>query len=213
MQNLRVLLTGSSPFGGLAKSAAHDVVQVLAAGPAGECMTLVPVIVPAVRAGLSELVASLIDRHRPDVVLGLGIEPGISAIRVEQRALNLVDSPIPDNAGELLTRRIPFPGEPSELLGTAAAALMAQRMQEAGIAAEVSHFAGTHLCNLTYYSALRQLAHHGRRVPCAYMHLALLPEQESAIWPASMTFDLQLHAVRMALEAMALQARTAFADH
>ena len=84
----------------------------------------------------------------------------------------------------------------------------------AGIPAYLSNSAGTYLCNAAMYYFLHFLRLRGRMVPCGFMHVPALPEQVAAsliehgvlaesglrLELASMSLDVQLKAVRIALE-------------
>jgi pyroglutamyl-peptidase len=87
---------------------------------------------------------------------------------------------------------------------------------DAGIPARLSASAGTFLCNALMYHAMRACAEHAPATPCGFIHLPYVPEQVSTLllqmreWAkvelhqradlASMALDVQVEAVRLAIE-------------
>jgi pyroglutamyl-peptidase len=212
---IKVLVVASAPFGGLPTSASHEVAKILAAiGIDGADLTVS--ILPVDYDAIPVIAAELIDRIAPDVAIGIGVELGAPTIRLETTALNFADFAIADNLGRFIRDTVPFPGEPEACTGTWDAPIIAARVRATGIPAIVSHHAGTHLCNLTYFSLIRRLARVNPGASVGYVHLPLLPAQVAdfisnqdtvadtapttdAILP-SMPLDMQVAGVRMILK-------------
>lgn len=134
-----------------------------------------------------------------DVVIHLGQAPGATGIRLESVGLNLRSdgSPIVPEAAEAYRTSLPLAGG-------------VRRLRDAGIPSEVSHHAGTYLCNAAlylsqYYIETLQLA---TRV--AFVHVPLTPAQVAAQDErlASMSTPITAAAVALLVETFAAACRT-----
>lgn len=148
-----VLLTGFEPFGGDAVNPSGDAVRRVGAswhGPAELVVEVLPVTFAGASARLRELIAA----HRPDVVIAVGLAGGSDRIRVERIAVNLADARIPDNAGAQPIDEESVPGAPLAREATLPVKTIAAAIRTVGIPAEVSHSAGTFVCNHVFFTAL-----------------------------------------------------------
>ncbi|WEK13957.1 MAG: pyroglutamyl-peptidase I [Candidatus Microbacterium phytovorans] len=148
-----LLLTGFEPFGGDRANPSGDAVREVATTWSGPEELIVEVL-PVTFAGAARRLRELIGIHRPDVVLATGLAGGRAAIGVERIAVNLVDARIPDNAGAQPIDEPSIAGAPPAAFATVPVKAIAARIREAGIPAEVSHSAGTFVCNHVFFTAL-----------------------------------------------------------
>jgi pyroglutamyl-peptidase len=211
-----ILVTGFGPFAGLRQNPSGLVAREIGRqGLAG--VRVVAQVLPVRFDGAEARVVALCRRLRPDAVLSLGVAIGAPVIRVETTALNRTDFRVAD-AGGVVADTTPSPAGAAARVATYDGRAVLRALQKAGVPAAMSHHAGTHLCNLTLYHFLSALpADH----PVGFLHLPLLPEQvvellrrqsgrggptraplASAELP-SMSFDVQVRAVRTALEVVA----------
>lgn len=214
---VKVLVVASAPFAGVPTSASHEVAKALDAMTIGNADVMVTIL-PVDYAIIPVMVAELVDRIVPDVAIGIGVELGAPTIRLETTALNFADFAIADNLGRFIRATVPFPGDPEARSGSWNAPSIATRLRDAGIPAIVSHHAGTHLCNLTYFSLIRRLQVVNPNALVGYVHVPLLPDQvaefisrqdavadtaptTNSILP-SMPLQLQVAGVRMVLDAV-----------
>jgi pyroglutamyl-peptidase len=212
----RILVTGFGPFAGLRQNPSGLVArEVGRQGLAGA--RVVSRVLPVRFDGAEARVVALCRRLRPDAVLSLGVAIGAPVIRVETTALNRADFRVADAVG-VVAKTTPSPTGAAARVATYDARAVLRALRKAGVPAVMSHHAGTHLCNLTLYHFLSALsADHA----VGFLHLPLLPEQvvdllrgqtrrgrharaslASAELP-SMSFDVQVRAVRAALEVVA----------
>lgn len=120
----RVLLTGFEPFGGAPANPSWDVAERLA-GTDGEASPLadsgIEVVAERLPVTFSEvrsLLARALERHAPDVVVGLGLAAGRPHVSIERVGVNLALARIPDNEGAQ-PRDVPLaPGRPDAHLAT-----------------------------------------------------------------------------------------------
>lgn len=148
-----VLLTGFEPFGGDPANPSGAAVNLVGSRWEGP-QVLVTAVLPVTFAGAPTRLRELLDEHRPDVVIAVGLAGGRTAIGVERVALNLMDARIPDNAGDQPVDTPSVPGAPTARFATLPVKEIARRIAGAGIPAEVSYSAGTFVCNHVFFSAL-----------------------------------------------------------
>ncbi len=148
-----VLLTGFEPFGGDTANPSAEAVHRVAARWDGPEI-LVTAVLPVTFAGASARLRELMDEHRPDVVIGAGLAGGRSRIGVERVAVNLRDARIPDNDGAQPVDQPSVAGAPAARFATLPVKAIVQRLQGAGIPADLSYTAGTFVCNHVFFTAL-----------------------------------------------------------
>lgn len=154
-----ILLTGFEPFGAddfnPSMAIARRAAMIL--GESGHAAHAA--LVPCVFAQAPETLNQLIDKHRPHVVICLGLAAGRKAVSLEKVAINHVDARIPDNAGEQPIDEPVLAGAPSAYFSTLPlkAALQQLNASPGGIQAEISYTAGTFVCNQVFFALMHRL--------------------------------------------------------
>lgn len=154
---IRVLLTGFEPFGDDDVNPSGLAVRRVAArwnGPA----ELITGVLPVTFADAANAVRSLMAEHEPQLVIAIGLAGNRSAITPERVAVNLVDARIRDNAGAQPIDQDVQPGGPAAYFSTLPVKAITRDIAAAGIPSEVSHSAGTFVCNQVFYAALDEAA-------------------------------------------------------
>lgn len=106
-------------------------------------------------------------------VLSLGQAPGNSRIALEGVGLNLARG-----RGMRAEDAVPLdPTGPPAYFSTLPLKEWAERLRSEGIPAEVSHHAGTYLCNAALYLSHHVSARAGYPTRCGFLHLPLASEQ------------------------------------
>jgi pyroglutamyl-peptidase len=187
-----VLLTGFEPFAGDRSNPSGDAVQIVAAQWTGP-EELVTEILPVTFEGSRARMTTLITRHRPDLVIAAGLAGGRGAIGVERVAVNLVDARIPDNDGSQPVDVAVTDGAPAAYFSSLPVKAIARDLERAGIPAEVSHSAGTFVCNHVFFVAMDAVA---PGVRCGFVHVPWSRESS----PSSQIASLPLHDIAHALE-------------
>lgn len=198
-----LLLTGFEPFGGASTNPSQEIARALdGTMAAGHC--IVGAVLPCVFGGARQELARLLRRHRPAVVVCLGVAEGRSGITPERVAINLEDARIPDNAGAQPWDRPVVRGGPAAYWSTLPVKAIVAELACHGIPAAVSHTAGTFVCNHIFYSLLHALRR--RRVPAGFIHV---PAAVARPGPQSPGLPLaaQIRAVALALEVAARRRR------
>jgi pyroglutamyl-peptidase len=209
-----MLLTGFESYAGRSLNPAEQVVKRLdgteIAGVRVNGQTL-----PVNYVELGTRIAGVIEEVRPRAVICLGLWPGTPLVRLERIAVNIADFEIPDNVGHM-TRGPVVEGGAEAYRSTLPIHAIQDRLLAAGIPARLSASAGTFLCNACMFHALRSCAEHAPGARCGFIHLPYLPEQVASLllqmreWAkvelhqradlASMALDVQVEAVRLAIE-------------
>lgn len=173
-----ILLTGFDPFDHAAINPSWLAARALDGQRIGGHL-VVAAQLPTVFDRALERLHTLLAQHRPALVLCLGLAGGRSALSIERVGINLNDARIPDNQGQQPIDTPVVPGAPAAYFATVPIKAMLQAARRAGVAAEVSHSAGTFVCNHVLYGLLHALAQ-GHAAPGArggFVHLPWLPEQ------------------------------------
>lgn len=152
-----ILLTGFEPFGGDRTNPSGAAVRLVEADWEGP-ETLIVAVLPVTFAGAGAELSRLIDEHSPDIVIATGLAGNRAAVSVERVAVNLIDARIPDNDGAQPIDAPSVDDGPAAYFATIPVKAIARDIAEAGIPSEVSHSAGTFVCNHASYVALHAAA-------------------------------------------------------
>jgi pyroglutamyl-peptidase len=196
-----LLVTGFEPFGGEAINPSWEVARALHGRQVGAA-AVVAVQLPCVFDQSLPALRAALRRHRPAWVVSLGLAGSRSAINLERVAVNLCDARIADNAGVQPAGTPVVAGGPAAYFTRLPVKALAQRLQAAGLPAELSLSAGSFVCNQVMYGLLHAL----RRQPgvlAGFIHLPPLPEQAAA-HPGSrpLALDAQVRGLALVLAAL-----------
>lgn len=169
-----VLLTGFAPFGGEHCNPSWQAVSALdGARIAGHrvCAAELPV---AFWQSLQALDAAIAE-HQPALVLCVGQAGGRTAVSFERVAINLMDARIPDNAEQQPVDIAIEAHGPAAYFTNLPIKAMRQALLSAGIPAEISHTAGTYVCNEVFYGLMHRIQSSQARG--GFIHVPYSPEQ------------------------------------
>jgi pyroglutamyl-peptidase len=198
---MRVLLTSFEPFGTFKVNSSLEAARVAAADPPAG-VELDWLVLPVVAGACADAAWDHICRTEPALVLSLGQSANAATLRVEERALNLDDFPMPDNAGNEFHKKTIVPSGPPVYLATLHPARVVRGLRGADVPAEVSGSAGSYICNHLFYSLLHRAAVAGASHPTGFIHLPMLPEQVDPKKPLpSWPLDRLAEGVRKAIRA------------
>jgi len=126
-----------------------------------------------------------------DFAIHLGQAPGSTIIKLESVGLNVRSngSPLISNAPEAYRSGLLL--EPCH-----------RGLADAGIPSEISHHAGTYLCNAALYLSQHYSKSYGLRTKSVFLHIPLAPAQAAADKgsPASMSTPMASAAVAMVIQ-------------
>jgi len=172
---LVVLLTGYEPFGGERVNPSARIVRALQRGAAPHpALRVKAAILPVDRRAMPAALNRALAAHRPDLVLGVGQGTGRTSVDLESVAHNRIDfRGERDNGGNTAAGEPLHAGGPPRLTSRLPLRELAAELRGAGLPVRVSRDAGRHLCNALLFELL---ARHPR-LPSAFVHVPLLPEQ------------------------------------
>jgi len=192
----KVLLTGFEPFGNATSNPSGEIVKQISGD------NIVTAILPVAYTQSAEQLLSLIEQHKPDVVICLGQAEGRIAITPERVAINLDDARLADNEGVLRNDVKILDDGPDAYFSTLPINDIVAAIKAQGIPAAVSLSAGAFLCNHVFYMAQNKFV--DSDVRSGFVHVPLMDSQ-AAEFPGlpTMPLDQMVTAVRAMLEVVA----------
>lgn len=169
-----ILLTGFEPFGGALRNPSAEVARAWHGREVGGA-SVVGAVLPCVFGGARRELELLLRRHRPAVVLCLGVATGRDAITPERVAINVDDARIPDNAGRQPVDRPIVRGGPAAYWSTLPIKATVADLRAHGFPAAVSQTAGTFLCNHVFYGLMHAVRRR-RGVRAGFVHVPAMSE-------------------------------------
>ena len=142
-------------------------------------MTIRTAELPVSRARLPGVIAGLVEEHRPDFYVSLGLATGGGGAALRDDG----DQPRGFRRGRQRGREAhrwrprSSPKVRPPHFATWDAAALAGELLDNDLPAIVSHHAGTHLCNLVLYCAAGAMACAGLDGPVGFLHLPYTPKQ------------------------------------
>jgi pyroglutamyl-peptidase len=173
-----LLLMGFEPFAGEPVNPSLELARALHGERIGGLRVVAQPLPCSFGATAAALDAALA-RWSPRLVVVLGQAGGRCELAFERVAINLVDAPIPDNAGEQPVDTPVVPGGPAAYFSSLPVKAMVAAARAAGVPASVSLSAGSYVCNQAFYALMHRLAAGREPVPGGFVHLPWLPEQAS----------------------------------
>lgn len=193
-----VLLTGFEPFADATVNPSAEAVHLAAdlwEGPE----TLVTDVLPVSFAGAASRLRELIAMHSPDIVIASGLAGGRAAVGIERIAVNLADARIPDNDGAQPLDEPSIASAPAAYFSTLPVKAIARAVAGAGIPVEVSHTAGTFVCNHAMFAALHEAASRPS-MRAGFVHVPWADGQAEPSLPLESITQALLITVRTALD-------------
>lgn len=200
---MKILLTGFEPFDGSPVNPSEQVVRVLAQHPP-DGIILSTAILPVDHQRGPQALLQALDDAQPEAAICLGEARKRAAISIERLAVNLLDFRIPDSQGVQIIDEPIRKNGPAAYFTTLQVRMLLQRLQDAGIPAELSLSAGAYLCNQILYNLLDHLHQQSKSIPAGFIHLPALPEQAALEKQviASMSLETMVYGVRIMLDAV-----------
>ncbi len=168
-RRMKILVTAFGPFAGRSENASTLVLRELRKRVPGILNRVLPVDAVIAPSRLKQALR----RVRPDAVVLLGEAAGSKTIRLETRAWNEMDFPIPDIAGRLITSRPIRKDGPEMLPSTLPLAAIRTALAADGHPVSLSDDAGRYLCNQLFYHAMNYLGEHDSKISAGFIHLPL----------------------------------------
>ena len=155
-QSRPILVTGFEPFAG-ARTNPSAVIARRLHGTMIRGHAVVGVVLPCEFGRARRDLRRLVGRHRPALVVCLGLATGRTAITPERIAINVDDARIADNAGRRPLDRPVVRGGPAAYWSTLPVKSIVAALRRRQWPAAVSQTAGTFVCNHVFYGLMHQL--------------------------------------------------------
>lgn len=199
---MKILMTGFDPFGGETVNPAYEAVKLLADEVAG--VKVAKLEIPTVFGKAAEAVEKGILEHQPDVVICVGQAGRRADVEVERIAINLMEAPIPDNAGNQPMDKKCQEDGPDAYFATLPVKAMVKQMQEKGIPASVSYTAGSYVCNNVMYDLLYMLDKRYPHIRGGFIHVPYATSQGigKPVGTPTMSLETMAQALEAAVEAV-----------
>lgn len=173
-----VLLTGFESFAGDDVNPSWLAVQALH-GDLIAGHTVLAEQLPTAFSASKTVVTKLLRKHRPALVICVGLAGGRSGLSLERVAINVQDARIPDNAGAQPIDVPVVQSGPAAYFSTLPIKATLQALTDEGINAELSQTAGTFVCNHVFYAVMHTLKKQRNPVHPrgGFVHVPYLPGQ------------------------------------
>ena len=194
---LKLLVTAFNPFGQDNKNPALEAVHLLK--DTINDAEIIKLEIPTVFNQSADVVAKAIEKEQPDVVVHIGQAGGRMGITPERLAINLDDARIPDNAGQQpIDTMIKMDGQAAYFSQLPIKA-MVESLKAQGIPASISNSAGTFVCNHIMYQTLYLCQNKYPNIQSGFIHVPYLPEQTLERPAPSMSLDMIVKGLEIAL--------------
>ena len=172
---MKFLLTGFEPFGGEKINPAFEILKTLPES-IGSCK-LIKRELPTSYKGSVNMIESLLETEKPDVVLSLGQAGGSHGLVVEKVGINLRDANATDNDGHRASHEAIFKDGETAYFSTLPVKAMVTKIMESNVPASLSYSAGAYVCNNVLYTLLHlgKICYQDMR--CGFIHVPYFPEQ------------------------------------
>lgn len=170
---MRILLTGFNPFGEITQNPSQNIVENIEKRFSQQKNPyIITQVLPTEFDKSGKFIEELIQQHKPEVILLLGVSSREEKLTFERVALNLNDTNIPDNAGKIqkgvkIEENAPlayFSNLSLEKLCDALAPI---------IPTKISNHAGTYVCNHVFFKANFQIRKLKLESKCGFIHIPL----------------------------------------
>jgi len=172
---MKILITAFEPFGGEKVNPALEAMKLLP-DKIGEAQIL-KLELPTVFKKSIEKVWQHIDEYEPDIVISLGQAGGRACISIERVAINIDDTTMADNEGNMPVDQPIFKDGENAYFSNLPIKNMVEDIKKAGIPAKVSNTAGTYVCNHVMYGVLYKIHKEKLNIKAGFIHVPFIPEQ------------------------------------
>ena len=194
---LKLLITAFDPFGLDTINPALEAVNLLK--NTINDAEIIKLEIPTIFNQSADVVAKVIEQEQPDIVVHIGQAGGRFGITPERVAINLDDARIPDNAGQQpIDTMIKADGHVAYFSQLPIKA-MVESLKAQGIPASISNSAGTFVCNHIMYQTLYLCQNKYPNIQSGFIHVPYLPEQTLERPAPSMSLDMIVKGLEIAL--------------
>lgn len=167
---MKILVTGFGPF----EKFISNPAEILAEYLSGEFGEVEHAVLPVVYGEARDALLLEIGQREPDVLVSFGLNATIGHMNLEEIALNIRSSEVPDNRGRKLDATPVVQGGELALRSTLPLRDIRDRLRTEGIPARSSYSAGVYLCNEVFYTGAEWAQQEGKKA--GFIHIPLATE-------------------------------------
>lgn len=212
---MKILLTGFERFGNLEFNPSEVIVKELSQhGKFSYSFEMIVEILPVNFTVAGDRIQDLIHKLRPQVVVCLGVSPGIASISLERLTLNLNDDTVKDNASKIKSTNPIIAEGPFGYWSTLPIDRMYKALKSQNIPVSISYDSGTYVCNHVFYLARHKIDLVGGTTKCGFIHVPLMSEQliASTSHIDSLPLKVMVNAIENCIEIIIESFRKAHSD-
>ncbi len=196
-----ILLTGFEPFGGSHINPSIEACRALDRREYNGYrikVVEIPLRFDEVRPSLVKAIKDT----KPSAIICTG-QSGSSTIRLERVAINVADARIAYNCGMKPMDEPIIDDGPVAYFSSLPLRKMLGAIEEDKVPVKISNSAGTFGCNHIFYDLMHYIKENDLGIPGGFIHVPSLPEQAMKKQGPSMSLDLIVKALEMAVKVIA----------
>jgi pyroglutamyl-peptidase len=188
-----VLVTGFEPFGSYSMNPSQVIAETLNGSMFADA-NIIGIVLPVNFTTSVERAVEAIELYHPNVVISLGLNAKADKIEIEKIGVNIKRYPLED--GRWSFPRFLEKRSPLLRITSLSTVDMVRKIQDAGIPAKQSFFAGTYICNALFYGLLGYGKDQSLNTSIGFIHVPLLDSQD----PQGMPLERMIDAVKIAIQ-------------
>jgi pyroglutamyl-peptidase len=188
-----VLVTGFEPFGSYSMNPSQVIAETLNGSMFADA-NIIGIVLPVNFTTSVERAVEAIELYHPNVVISLGLNAKADKIEIEKIGVNIKRYPLED--GRWSFPRFLEKKSPLLRITSLSTVDMVRKIQDAGIPAKQSFFAGTYICNALFYGLLGYGKDQSLNTSIGFIHVPLLDSQD----PQGMPLERMIDAVKIAIQ-------------
>ncbi len=196
---MKILITGFGPFDRFSFNPAQVVAKALEEENEDVTSSILPVVFGDARKAMQDDLEDL----DPDLVISFGLNATIGHIALEEIAVNIASSEIPDNSGNMPLDQVLADKGPLSYRSTLPLKKILEKLRNDDIPAALSYSAGVYICNEIFYTLMEYCDRTGAKG--GFIHLPMATEMIAAdvrmYRVPHMSMDTLKQASRIVLEA------------
>lgn len=172
---MKVLITGFDPFNGESINPAFEAIKLLPNTILD--VDIIKLEIPTVFKKSMKYIEKTIENINPDIIILVGQAGGRSSVTIERVAINIDDTKIKDNEGNMPVDEIIKEDGENAYFSNLPIKLIADNIISNGIPANISNDAGTFVCNHVMYGTLYLINKKYNNIKSCFIHVPYIPEQ------------------------------------
>jgi len=190
---MKIMVTG---FGHFLNNDANPTKEILGLLPKSIYgHELIKVELPVIYDECFTTLKTFVGRHKPQILIMLGLAGGRTAITLERIAVNLKDTMVADNVGNIPHDEAIIKDGDIAYFSRLPLREIEARLREKNIPVMISNTAGLYVCNNIFYHVMHYIDKHNLPTITGFIHVPFMDGQEKPEGAFSMPLNQMLEAV------------------